>query len=114
MSPDFLAYGEAWRDGRPPPADAKLLGIVTLEDVMEQLIQEEIMDEFDLKKVGLCCFSLLLLLLLVSAAGAPSAAAAVGLGFCCRSCRQSNWRCVVMRVLLCGLCCCFFGCLCVG
>ncbi|KAL8437554.1 hypothetical protein Efla_000417 [Eimeria flavescens] len=50
VTPDFLAYGEAWRDGRPPPPDATLLGIVTLEDVMEQLIQEEIMDEFDRKK----------------------------------------------------------------
>ncbi|KAL8453374.1 hypothetical protein Emag_001890 [Eimeria magna] len=50
VTPDFLAYGEAWRDGRPPPPDATLLGIVTLEDVMEQLIQEEIMDEFDGKK----------------------------------------------------------------
>ena len=51
VTPDFLAYGEAWRDGRPPPPEAELLGIVTMEDVMEQLIQEDIMDEFDGKKV---------------------------------------------------------------
>ena len=51
VTPDFLAYGEAWRDGRPPPPDANLLGIVTMEDVIEQLIQSEIMDEFDGRKV---------------------------------------------------------------
>ncbi|OEH73886.1 cbs domain multi-pass transmembrane [Cyclospora cayetanensis] len=50
VTPDFLAYGEAWRDERSPPPDANLLGIVTMEDVIEQLLQADIMDEFDRKK----------------------------------------------------------------
>ncbi|XP_026192053.1 uncharacterized protein LOC34623889 [Cyclospora cayetanensis] len=46
------AYGEAWRDERSPPPDANLLGIVTMEDVIEQLLQADIMDEFDRKKTS--------------------------------------------------------------
>jgi len=37
--------------GLPIPKDAKVLGIVTMEDVIEQLIKENILDEFDRDEV---------------------------------------------------------------
>merc|ERR1712151_506846 len=37
-------------DGLPIPNDAEVLGIVALEDVIEQLIQEEILDEKDFRE----------------------------------------------------------------
>lgn len=43
--PDVVA--EAWKAGKPVPPDVHMMGIITLEDVMEKLIQENIEDESD-------------------------------------------------------------------
>jgi hypothetical protein len=42
---------KALDQGLPIPKDAKVLGIVTMEDVIEQLIKENILDEFDRDEV---------------------------------------------------------------
>jgi len=43
--PEVVA--EAWKAGKPVPPDVHMVGIITLEDVMEKLIQENIDDESD-------------------------------------------------------------------
>lgn len=43
--PDLVA--EAWRTGVEIPPDVHMAGIITLEDVIEKLIQEDIQDESD-------------------------------------------------------------------
>lgn len=43
--PEVVA--EAWKAGKPVPPDVHMVGIITLEDVMEKLIQENIEDESD-------------------------------------------------------------------
>ena len=36
---------DAWRDGSDPGAEVEVLGVITVEDVLEELIGEEIYDE---------------------------------------------------------------------
>jgi len=37
----------AWEEDRPIPPDVHMMGIITLEDIIEKLIQEDIYDEYD-------------------------------------------------------------------
>jgi metal transporter CNNM len=46
-----ILASRALDQGLPIPEDAKVLGIVTMEDVLEELIQENILDEFDRDEV---------------------------------------------------------------
>mmetsp|Transcript_129 Transcript_129/g.457 ORF Transcript_129/g.457 Transcript_129/m.457 type:complete len:531 (-) Transcript_129:221-1813(-) len=45
-SPDTVS--RAWREGSAIPTECKVLGIVTLEEVIEEMLQEDIKDEADM------------------------------------------------------------------
>jgi CBS domain containing-hemolysin-like protein len=46
------AVDSAWRNKKEIPPHVHMIGIITLEDVIERLLQEKIDDEFDTDKLG--------------------------------------------------------------
>lgn len=47
VTPYVREIEACWRDGTPFPEEVRILGLCTIEDVIEELIGEEIVDEFD-------------------------------------------------------------------
>jgi metal transporter CNNM len=47
VSPDFALFDFAWRAGVDVPESARIEGVLTIEDVLEELIGEEVYDETD-------------------------------------------------------------------
>lgn len=50
ITPHVHEVSEAWREGRDLPAHVQILGVCTIEDVIEELIGEEVLDELDTPK----------------------------------------------------------------
>merc|ERR1712187_1053164 len=50
VSNDPESVTEAWLKNKPIPPDVHMAGILTLEDIIEKLLQEEIEDEHDERK----------------------------------------------------------------
>merc|ERR1712048_232316 len=46
---DLDSVQEAWTEGKEIPADVHMAGILTLEDIIEKMLQEDIDDEYDAK-----------------------------------------------------------------